>query len=277
MNTKQVLESYLLKGVLDKLKDVGITDEQLSNIQSDLWKPEVLEELDSWSKRYLTEGHLWGDAPSICGEFLIDELSPSSSILDLGCGYGRDSKALLEHGHRVTGVDNAMIAALEARSQLDEHIKKRNAHIVEGDIITAPIIQRNFDAVLSHRTLHLPDPKDVPAIIHRVAGVLKPGGTLVMTARSDEDFNEEQMDRINENTAVYKDRPTHRINFYNEERFESVLKYKFTDLSFQRGEEIESLGNIDGNGQPVMSQYIQVIARKKTDKELENERALDIL
>lgn len=269
MNTKALLEAYLLKDVIDRLKETGVTDKQIQAIKADLWKPELLGELDSWSKRYLTEGHLWGDDPSVCGIHLIDELAPSSAILDLGCGYGRDSKALLEHGHRVTGVDNAIIGAMEARAELDTFIKNRTAHIIEGDIITAPIIQRNFDAVLSHRTIHLPDPKDVPVIMNRVAGVLKPGGLLVMTARSDEDFNAEQMNRIDENTAVYKHRPTHKINFFNEERFQSVISSKFTDISFKRGEEIESVGNTNDAGDPVMSQYIQVIARKKTDKELE--------
>ena len=270
MDTKAILDAYFLKDVIERLKENGVTDQQISAIKADLWKPELLEELDSWSRRYLTEGHLWGDDPSACGEHLINELAPSSAVLDLGCGYGRDSKVLLEHGHRVTGVDNAIVAAMEARSQLNSHIKNRTAHIVEGDIITAPIIQRNFDAVLSHRTIHLPDVNDVPVIMNRVAGVLKPGGLLVMSARSDDDFNPEQMNRINENTAVYKDRPTHKINFFNEERFESVIAAKFTDISFKRGEEIESVGNKNDNGEPVMSQYIQVIARKKTDKELED-------
>lgn len=269
MNTKQVLEAFLLKDVVKRLKDSGVTQEQIESIQSNLWKPELLNELDGWSKRYLTEGHLWGDEASVCGKHLIDELPPSSAVLDLGCGYGRDSKALLEHGHRVVGVDNSLIAALEARASLDEYIKNRTAHIIEGDIITAPIIQRNFDAVLSHRTLHLPDPKDVPAIISRVAGVLKPGGLLVMTARSHEDFNPNQMTRIDDSSAVYNDRPTHRINFFNEERFEAILSSKFTDLSFRHGEEAESIGNNQLDGSPVMSQYIQVIARKKTDKEMD--------
>lgn len=40
-------------------------------------------------------------------EFLLKYLNPKSHILDLGCGSGRDSKAFLQQGYKVTAIDGS--------------------------------------------------------------------------------------------------------------------------------------------------------------------------
>lgn len=269
LTTRQLVEAILARDIITRLKESGISDDQLAGIKTEYWKPEILEQLDPWSRRYLEGGHLWGDDPSTCGEYLLDTLPPSSNVIDLGCGYGRDAKAFAENGHNVLAVDISQIAVLDAATQLEDAIKAGYAGVMRANFIRAPILQGKFDAVSTHRMFHLPDPREIKALTNRIAGVLKAGGTLVLSARSPEDFNPEQMNRIDDNTAVYKDRPTHRVNFYDEERLLSVLSSKFTDFSFQRGQEIESVGNVDSQGHPVMSSYIRVVARKKTDSELQ--------
>lgn len=161
---------------------------------------------------------------------------------------------------------------MEAQNALDEHIKQGKAHLIHGDIITAQIIQKNFDAVLSHRTLHSPDPKFIPAIISRLAGALRPEGLIVMTAKSPDDFDPEQMERIDDMTAQYKPeiRKDHIVHFYDEKRLTNVLSRQFKDLRFQRGQEIESVGNVR-DGKPVMTKFVQVTGHKKTDEELEQD------
>lgn len=268
----KLMEAVLARDIISRLRDAGIPEEQLNSIKADHWTPETLESLDPWSRRYLEGGHLWGDAPSSCGEFLLDTLPPDSLILDLGCGYGRDSKAYTEYGHRVLAVDMSQIAAIDAGAQLEDSITEGRAGILRADFIRAPILQEKFDAVSTHRMFHLPDPSEINALVNRISGALRANGLLVLTARSPKDFNEEQMDMIDEKTAVYKDRPAHRVNFYDEERLKNTLSDHFTDFSFQHGEEIESIGNYDKDGNPVMSHYLRVIARKKTDAERHYDR-----
>ncbi|PCJ99131.1 MAG: hypothetical protein COA45_06730 [Zetaproteobacteria bacterium] len=273
-------KALALDGIVERLEKSGLSGDYLKNIIVDInWQLERLDEHDNWGKRYLgNNGHLWKDDPSACGEFLLNELKEPSLILDLGCGYGRDSKALLEQGHYVLGVDKSKGAIIASKKELSDYIDEKKAFVTNGDFAETSFIKDNFDAVLSHRMLHLPDPDDARAIIDNIATALKPGGLLVLTARRHDDFNEDQMKWVNTNssndngnTAVYKDRPQHKINFYDEDRFRSVLSEKFTDLSFEQGEEIESVGNFDKNGKPVMSQFLRVTARKKTEEEIQED------
>lgn len=274
-----------LSDIVTRLKDSGFGSDSLRNIRVDVnWKPELLNDLDNWGKRYLgKDGHLWEDKPSKCGEFLLNELKEPSLILDLGCGYGRDSKALLKQGHYVLGIDKSEGAIIASELELRDYINDKKAFLISGDFAKTSLIKNNFDAVLSHRMLHLPNTEDARAIIDNIAAALKPGGTLVLTARRHDDFNKEQMKWVNSknsndngNTAVYKDRPQHQINFYDEERFRNVLSEQFTDLSFEPGEEIESVGNYDENGKPVMSQFLRVTARKKNAEDIQESKNQDL-
>jgi len=273
MGIDEIQRSYVFKEVERLLQEQGVNPEIIQTVKRGLISPENIKKLDGWSKRYLEGGKLWGDEPSVCGKRLINNLNPSSLVLEFGCGYGRDSKALLDQGHKVEAIDSSEIAIREAQASLGKHIKKGNAHLIHGDIITAQIIQKNFHAVLSHRTLHLPDPDDVPAIISRLAGALRPNGLLIMTARSPDDFNPTQMNKIDSMTAEYKPeiRENHIVHFYDEDRLKNVLSRQFKDLTFNRGQELESIKN------PVMSKFVQVTGRKKTDEELmapENEELM---
>lgn len=48
-------------------------------------------------------------SPSPFAEWVAGEVAPDPcSIIDIGCGNGRDSKFLMSRGHSVTGVDSAL-------------------------------------------------------------------------------------------------------------------------------------------------------------------------
>lgn len=268
MHDKDIIEAVLLRDIVNRLRENGINEEQIKSLSLPSWQPNSLSHLDLWSKRYLVGGHLWGDEASTCGKFLIGNLPPNSKVLDLGCGYGRDSKKLVEHGHNVLALDMSKIAVIDASEQLEEAIEAGQASVMRANFMTAPIIQRAFDAVLSHRVIHLEAPENVESLVTRMAKTLKSGGHIAISARSPEDFNPEQMVMTAPMTAEYKERPGHKIHFYDEERLRSVLSPKFTEFSFTRGEEIESVGNNKSDGSPVMTQYVRVTARKATGAEI---------
>lgn len=226
--------------------------------------------LDIWSKRYQDEGALWGEAPSECAQILLTKLKkPHARILEFAFGYGRDTKALLDQGHFVEAVDKSDVGVILAQERIENYIRTDRAKIIHGDFLEAQIQNDYFDAAISHRTLHLIDQVKAPEVIKRIATSLKPGGVLVLSARSPRDFNKQQMKWVNANgandntTAIYKHRENHVINFYDENRLTTLLKDYFTNLSFLNGEEMESCANIDVNGKHIMSQYVMVIAQKK--------------
>ena len=237
----------------------------------------IIDNFDDWSKRYRDEGFLWGKKPSKCAQTLINMLNPNSQIIELGCGYGRDTKTFLEHGHDIEAFDKAEIGITKAQERLEEYITAKRASIIHGDFLSAQITKDSFDAAFSHRTLHLIDPNLAPKVIERLSNVLNSGGLLVLSARCPLDFNEKQMEWVNTKesndnytTAIYKNRESHLINFYDESRLTKLLRGHFTDLTFEHGEELESCNNIDKTGKHRMSKYIVVTARKKNLLQIKN-------
>lgn len=61
----------------------------------------------NFDKGYETYGEIWGRGPSAAAVSLVKSkiLRKKCSILDLGCGYGRDCKYFAEKGFMVTGID----------------------------------------------------------------------------------------------------------------------------------------------------------------------------
>ncbi|MEV0369618.1 class I SAM-dependent methyltransferase [Streptomyces sp. NPDC050636] len=95
-------------------------------------------------------------------------------ILDLGCGTGSLALLAVEQGHRVTGVDRSAGMIARARAKL----AGRDAGFLVGDAAEPPVGERRFDAVLVRHVLWaLPDPA---AVLRRWAGLLVPGGRLVL-------------------------------------------------------------------------------------------------
>ena len=120
---------------------------------------------DSWSKRYRKEGKIWGDSPSEVAHILVNNLSPASRILEIGFGYGRDLKLLLEHGHTLTGVERSTVGLDMAASNLENYFEGGQLHLVLGDFIKANLSQNFYDAAYSHRTIHLLPPEKINPFI----------------------------------------------------------------------------------------------------------------
>lgn len=98
-------------------------------------------------------------------------------VLDLGCGTGRDTEALLgllPHG-RVVAVDGSLRMLERLRGRLAGRLDR--VEVVHADL-TGPLpVTGTVDAVTSVATLHwIPDHA---ALFQGVARVLRPGGRLV--------------------------------------------------------------------------------------------------
>ena len=100
--------------------------------------------------------------------FFLKYLQPGAHILDLGCGSGRDSRAFLAQGYRVTAIDGSIELCKIASEQLGHPVRCQRFEELDDEAI--------YDGVWACASLlHLPTPvlKDA---IYRVERALKPGG-----------------------------------------------------------------------------------------------------
>lgn len=133
------------------------------------------EFFDAIAPRYDRVYGLERDASRARMSRILDLLAPSSDVLDLGVGTGRELPALLDAGHRPVGLDFSpeMLALCRKRG--------RAVPLVEADLWQRlPFDDASFDAVIAlHGTLaHPPDDEALARLPGEIARVLRPGGVF---------------------------------------------------------------------------------------------------
>jgi SAM-dependent methyltransferase len=104
---------------------------------------------------------------------LAAEVPAGAEVLDVGCGTGVLSLALLARGFRVTGVD----ISAEMLEQLRRRPGAEGLQLRQGDVFELPVPDGSFDAVVSRWVLpHFPQ---WPLAVIEAATKLRPGGVLM--------------------------------------------------------------------------------------------------
>lgn len=108
----------------------------------------------------------WADTAQL--DAFLDRLRPGAEILELGCGGGRQTAAMLARGFAVEPTDGVPEMAAEAEARLG-----RPVAVMRFDQLDA--VER-YDAVWANACLlHVPR-EGLPAILSRIFDALKPGG-----------------------------------------------------------------------------------------------------
>jgi SAM-dependent methyltransferase len=99
------------------------------------------------------------------------EATPPFTLLDLGCGPGRDLKTFSALGHRAIGVDGAAHFVEMARAY-------SGCEVWQQDFVHLALPPEMFDGVFANAALfHVPS-RALPKVLGELYAALKPGGVL---------------------------------------------------------------------------------------------------
>jgi ubiquinone/menaquinone biosynthesis C-methylase UbiE len=112
------------------------------------------------------------------------EIAPHETVVDIGCGIGRMTRALAARADRVIAIDVSGEMLTRARS-LNAHLD--NVEWIHGDGQSlAPIADASADGCFSHVVFqHLPDPDTTLAYVRDMGRVLRPGGWAAFQVSTD--------------------------------------------------------------------------------------------
>ena len=137
--------------------------------------PAVLDGYSAWAPLYDDDGN---PLTAIEGPVLRDWFGPLAGLraLDLGCGTGRHTLALVEAGARVAALDGSMEMLARARGKLRERPVDWLPHRMPDPL---PFDDSTFDLVVMGLVAeHL---RDLEAVLRDAARVARPGGRLLLS------------------------------------------------------------------------------------------------
>jgi 2-polyprenyl-3-methyl-5-hydroxy-6-metoxy-1,4-benzoquinol methylase len=116
------------------------------------------------------------NAPNNSHSFALQLIGYDKHVLELGCAAGHVTRALVDQGCTVVGVEYEETAAALAREIAEEVLI---VDLFQAENLTKALDGRTFDVVYAGDVLeHLPDPAGVLTAARRA---LRPGGTVVVS------------------------------------------------------------------------------------------------
>jgi SAM-dependent methyltransferase len=116
------------------------------------------------------------------------EGAPPFTVLDLGCGPGRDLAHFRALGHEAVGLDGCRAFCEMARAH-------SGCEVLEQDFLALDLPAARFDGVFANASLfHVPS-ADLPRVLRELHAALKPRGVLFCSnprGRNDEGWNGER-------------------------------------------------------------------------------------
>lgn len=145
----------------------------------------------TWDNTYRTNQHVWGNRPSALAAFAchyLQSIEPSGKaieILDLGCGYGRDTIYLARSINcHVLGIDNSSEAIEMAGKALAADLESR---VIFHCCDFRQIAEEKFEIVFASNFYHLLKLEERKALRNTIKKMLKPSGMLFLSTLSPRD------------------------------------------------------------------------------------------
>lgn len=121
------------------------------------------------------------ELPSMFAKYVMDNFAEEgSSLIELGCGNGRDARFFASSGVGVVAVD-------QCASEIDDLVKTNgrhpNLHFVTGDFTELPEPEQSYDIIYSRFTLHSVSAEGQSKTLQWCHRNLSDGGKLCIETR----------------------------------------------------------------------------------------------
>ena len=116
-------------------------------------------------------------------EFVLDKIKSSCLVLELGCGYGRVLRKLLEKAETVVGIDTSYASLSLAR---DVVCRDSHCHLFMMDAVEMGFCDRQFDTAVCIQNGISAFGVDQRKLIEEALRVTKMGGEVLFSSYSDQ-------------------------------------------------------------------------------------------
>ena len=115
------------------------------------------------------------------------DVQPNESILEIGCGAGHALVEFANKGAKIIALDISEEMIKAARRRIQDKVQKRSVTFCQGDGLSVPFPDGQFDAIFLSFTLELFDTPEIPLVLGECHRILKSGGRIGVVALSKQD------------------------------------------------------------------------------------------
>lgn len=120
---------------------------------------------------------------------LAKHLNTGDSILDIGCGSGRDLLWGVQQGYKAVGFEQSSSLAKLAR-------KHSHCNVIEGDFTSYDFSELSFSALVFVGSLVHLSKKELPIILQSTCRALVPDGLIFLTMKEGDESSQSEDGRV---------------------------------------------------------------------------------
>ncbi len=200
--------------------------------------------IDYWEKILLEPTPIYQELFEKEKRWIQNSILPNSSVLDVGCGDGRNIKSLLEITRKITGIDSDPQAIADAKKNLNEFPEIK---ILQANATNLPFPDESFQFIVFLDTLVNLGPNKV-RVLTELRRVLRKDGKMLLSAYSEDALDNRleiyekiglPIKKIEDGTVVIDESPSYKSEQFSQEEIESAAKE--AGLQIIRSEKVEKI------------------------------------
>ena len=179
-----------------------------------------------WQRFDVSRVRIWK-----CVKEFTSTLVKNSTVLDVGCGNGKNVKYLLDNGINAYGIDFS--------EKLVKVCKRKKLDVKVGNALDIPFDDNSFDNVISIAVIHhLQKEEDRIKAINEMIRVCKNNGKILISVWAVEQSGQEVQNRTfvyGDNLVKWEDDERYYFIYDEEHIKEFVKNFNVTNLVWERG------------------------------------------